>query len=689
MNSRIFLLLCCFLTSKHGWTQSVEEVKVLLQKLQVAASPNPKVDLIIQLCDQFSQLNQGDSVKKYIQIAVPLANTLPNETAKIWVDHYLATTLVRTFPDSCFQLNSRCLTYFTQKNDQKGLLKTNHSLGIYHYYHGKPAKERAHYYEALKYAETYYKVYEPKRYPRYRAVMYNNMANSYLDENQYEKALECVLEVEKTARESQSDELHYLAALGLGTIYGKTKQLEKSEFYHREALRFAEKLNKLPYIAVCLNNLGTYYTFTKKNEEAINMFKRALEIAYRMNDWMGAANRLNNLGNIESVKENYKAAESYFLQSIEYADKLKAKKPRLNAMANLARIYVETDRVSEAQKTAQEAIVLAEEVNDRDVLSKLYNTLTKSYEKQKDFSKALVYQQRKAKMQDSILNEKSLAKIQELQIRYETEKKEHQIRELHRLNQIQALEIQERNLWMALFGVSLFGVVLLTAFYARQRILKQQNQVLAINQKLLRTQINPHFFFNVLSSIQAFLLEKQDAAPAVSYLSKFGKLMRSVLENSRVDFIPLSEEITTLQNYLDIQKIRFGDKFDYQIKVENSIEAEEIGIPPMLAQPFLENALEHGIKPLYDKGMIDVLVRPEKDGILLNITDNGIGRVRAAELTSDSGRQSLATQITQERIDVLNRQHKAKIDFIIEDVLNTERQIVGTRVIFHLPLINV
>lgn len=689
MNPRIFLLFYCFLTMHYGWTQSAEDIKALIQKLQTTSSPNQKVELIIQLCDQFSLLNQGDSIKKYIQIAVPLANTIQNESAKAWVDHYLASTLVRTYPDSSYQLNNRSFTYFTKKNDQKGLLKTNHAFGVYQYYHGKPAKERAYYYEALKYADSYYKVYEPKRYPRYHAVMYNNIANSYLDENQYEKALECVLEVEKTARESQSDELQYLAAIGFGTIYGKTKQLEKSEFYYREALKFAEKLNKLPYIAVCLNNLGTYYSFTKQNEEAIKMFKRALDIAYKMNDWMGAANRLNNLGNIESVKENYTAAEKYFLQSMEYADKLKAKKPRLNAMANLARVYLENDRVSEAQKMAQEAIAIAEELNEREVLSKLYNTLTKSYEKQKDFSKALVYQQRKAKIQDSILNEKSLAKIQELQIRYETEKKEHQIRELNRQNQIQALEIQERNLWMALFGVSLLGIVLLTAFYVRQRILKQQNQVLAINQKLLRTQINPHFFFNVLASIQTFLLEKQDSTPAVSYLSKFGKLMRSVLENSRVDFIPLSEEITTLQNYLDIQKIRFGDKFDYQINVENSIEAEQVGIPPMLAQPFLENALEHGIKPLNNKGRIDVLFRPEKNGIMLNITDNGIGRIKATELTTESDRQSLATQITQERIAVLNQQHKAKIDFIIEDVVDSAHQIAGTRVTFHLPLINV
>ena len=134
----------------YGWTQSAEDIKALIQKLQTTSSPNQKVELIIQLCDQFSLLNQGDSIKKYIQIAVPLANTIQNESAKAWVDHYLASTLVRTYPDSSYQLNNRSFTYFTKKNDQKGLLKTNHAFGVYQYYHGKPAKERAYYYEALK-----------------------------------------------------------------------------------------------------------------------------------------------------------------------------------------------------------------------------------------------------------------------------------------------------------------------------------------------------------------------------------------------------------------------------------------------------------------------------------------------------------------------------------------------------------
>ena len=116
MNPRIFLLYCCFLTMQYGWAQSAEDVKALIQKLQVASSPTQKVELIIQLCDQFSLLNQPDSIKKYIQIAVPLANTIQNESAKAWVDHYLASTLVRTYPDSSYQLNSRSLAYFSQKN---------------------------------------------------------------------------------------------------------------------------------------------------------------------------------------------------------------------------------------------------------------------------------------------------------------------------------------------------------------------------------------------------------------------------------------------------------------------------------------------------------------------------------------------------------------------------------------------
>ncbi|AYQ36098.1 tetratricopeptide repeat protein [Runella sp. SP2] len=668
--------------------QTVEEPRALLQKFYANSNPNARGEALVQLCDLFSAANQIDSIRKYAQWAGPLLPNMTDAPTKAWLEHYVANAIVRTYPDSSLQLNTRSLQYFTKTNDLKGLLKVNHALGIYQSYHGKPAKERAYYYEALKYNELYNKIYEPKRYARFRAAMHNNLSISYAAENDYEKSLESIHEVEKVARESQSDELSYLAAQGYGSIYSKTKQWDKCEFYYREALAYAEKLNRMPYIAVCLNNLGTYYTFTNKYDDAIKMYKRALDIAYQSKDWLGAANRLNNLGSIESVRDKLKAAEQYFLQSIEYADKIKAKKPRLNAMSNLARIYLQLDRIPEAQKMAQEAIVLAEELNDREVLSKLYNTLTKSYEKQNDFAKALVYQRQKAKMQDSILNEKSLAKIQELQVKYDTERKEFEIRELNRLNQIQTLELQERNLWFALLGVTLFAVVVFMAFFARHQILKKQNQVLDINQKLLRTQINPHFFFNVLSSIQTFLLEQKEPVQAISYLSKFAKLMRSVLETSRVEFISVEEEGAMIKNYLDIQKIRFGNQFDYEVMVEDNLRADGMGVPPMLAQPFLENALEHGIRTLNKKGKIEVLFQREAKGIRLIIKDNGIGRQKAAEFTVNAEKQSLATQITQERVAILNKQVRGKIDFNVEDLLDNQ-EVIGTQVTFHLPLIEV
>lgn len=684
----ITLLVLLIFVNPMLWGQSSEDQKVLVQKFQMNATPNARGETLVLLCDLFSTGNQSDSIRKYIQWAGPLLPAITDTDTKAWLEHYIAAAIVRTYPDSSLQLNTKSLNYFTKSNNLKGLLKVNHSLGIYQSYHGKPAKERAYYFEALKYNELYNKIHEPKRYARFRAVMHNNISISYAAENDYEKSLESIHEVEKVARESQSDELSYLAAQGYGNIYSKTKQWEKCEFYYREALKYAEKLNRVPYIAVCLSNLGTYYTFTNKYDDAIKMYKRALDIAYQSKDWLGAANRLNNLGSIESVRDNLKQAEQYFLQSIEYADKLKAKRPRLNAMSNLARIYLQLDRIPEAQKMAQESIVLAEELNDREVLSKLYNTLTKSYEKQKDFAKALAYQRQKAKMQDSILNEKSLSKIHELQVKYDTERKEFEIRELNRQNQIQALELQERNLWFALAGVILLGFVLLTAFYARHQILKQQNQVLSINQKLLRTQMNPHFFFNVLSSIQTYLLEKKDPALVIAYLSKFAKLMRSVLETSRVEFISVSEEISMVQNYLEIQKIRFGNKFDYEVIWEGNSSEEEVGVPPMLAQPFLENALEHGIRTLTQKGKIEVMFQQNDAGIRLIIRDNGIGRQQAATLTADVDKQSLATPITKERIAILNKQVRGKIEFNVEDILKND-QVIGTQVTFLLPLIEV
>ena len=164
--------------------------------------------------------------------------------------------------------------------------------------------------------------------------------------------------------------------------------------------------------------------------------------------------------------------------------------------------------------------------------------------------------------------------------------------------------------------------------------------------------------------------------------------MRNILDSSDNEQIPLSKEIATIENYLELQKVRFTHKFDFLVNVDDHIDAENIFIPPMLAQPFIENAIEHGIKPMETKGLINLNIQLRNDTLTIEIEDNGIGRKKAGELLQkqDKDHKSMAIDITRQRIEVINRKSKNPIRFEIEDLVHENGEAAGTRVVFEVPV---
>ena len=199
--------------------------------------------------------------------------------------------------------------------------------------------------------------------------------------------------------------------------------------------------------------------------------------------------------------------------------------------------------------------------------------------------------------------------------------------------------------------------------------------------------MNPHFIFNSLGSIQSSIMN-EESDKAVKYLSRFSKLMRNILDSSENENLPLSKEIATIENYLELQKVRFPHKFDYRISGTENLEAESIYIPPMLAQPFIENALEHGIKTMPTKGLINVNFSLAGNLLTIEIEDNGIGRQKAREIlqNNDKDHKSRAIDITRRRIDLLNRKSKRSIGFDIIDLADDSGLATGTRVVFVVPV---
>ena len=222
----------------------------------------------------------------------------------------------------------------------------------------------------------------------------------------------------------------------------------------------------------------------------------------------------------------------------------------------------------------------------------------------------------------------------------------------------------------------------------RQR-LEMEKDLLDLEQKALRLQMNPHFIFHALNSIQ-HLISQQDTQTARYYLAKFARLMRNVLENSRESMIPIEKEIQILEDYLTIEQFSREETFTYSIEVDDWVDPEHFLIPPMLIQPFVENAIIHGVAHLDTKGRINIKFERIDNHVECTITDNGIGRERAANINSqnDQHHKSTALVVTQERLDILHTSTSGEPgkSIVIQDLVGPSGEAAGTQVVLRIPV---
>jgi LytS/YehU family sensor histidine kinase len=284
---------------------------------------------------------------------------------------------------------------------------------------------------------------------------------------------------------------------------------------------------------------------------------------------------------------------------------------------------------------------------------------------------------------------------------------------LNQENQIQQAKLARESFQKKLFIAGILVLLALGLMIYRNIFLKRKNEVnrlkIAENelqlQKLeseqtqkelqhkateleiqaLRAQMNPHFIFNCLSSINRFILKNESEA-ASDYLTKFSRLIRMVLINSKKSFITLEDDLEMLRLYLEMERLRFKNSFDYSMSFQNEIDAGCIYIPPLLLQPFVENAIWHGLMNKEDNGKLLISISKERNYLTCIIEDNGIGRSKATELNSKSAekKKSLGLQITKERLALLNKETDENTYFEVKDLYDKNGDACGTRIILKI-----
>ena len=362
----------------------------------------------------------------------------------------------------------------------------------------------------------------------------------------------------------------------------------------------------------------------------------------------------------------------------------------------LARAYFGTGDIEKALSTANEAHVVLKRIgrnvsliDNCQILSEIFNKIGK-------YDSAFIYLRQYTALKDSLLDRQFFIRLNDYKKQAEEEKKTSQINLLNKDNQLAQQKLkQEATLKKGLI-IGLILLLLLAIFIYRNLSQKRKNDLekqklenqkkqTELEMQALRAQMNPHFIFNCLSSINRFIL-KNESKIASNYLTRFSRLMRMVLNNSQKSLIALEDELEMLELYLEMERLRFKNSFDYGITYLNKVDSDNIFIPPLLLQPFCENAIWHGLMNKEGLGRLDVELSMEDKILNCVIRDNGVGREKAEEMKSKTAEKekSMGLKITTERLTLLNKEKGLHTFYEIEDLKDENGNPGGTKVILKI-----
>ncbi|MEZ5083900.1 MAG: tetratricopeptide repeat protein [Bacteroidales bacterium] len=520
------------------------------------------------------------------------------------------------------------------------------------------------------------------------AACYTNTGNVYRRIANYPKALNYFLKAQKVFEKEGEKRRMAIGYMNIGNLYEDQKDLNTALEYYSKALQLSYESDDKKRISECLMNIGNTYLADNIFEVAREYFRQAIQINEE-NEFMHIQDDCYKyIGQSFEREENFDEAIVNYNTSMQIAEKEGDKITLAEILGSLSNIYLNLENFEKSLDAAEKSLEISLETGDPNNIKNAYLYLTNASEKLKNPVKALYYHRLYSNFNDSIFNIEKYKSIKDIEMKYESEKKQQQLALLEEKNQVHVLTLSRRN---RLYFATLIGIGLLlmmTYMLLRNRQLKAKHRAIELEQKLMRSQMNPHFIFNSLIAIQSYIY-KSDAVQAGDFLARFADLIRITLENSRVEYVLLEKELKMLKAYLELQALRFDDKFDFKIEVEPDIDPALIKIPPMMAQPFIENAIVHGLRHKDGKGLVKIRFKKDKTGLVCMVEDNGIGREKAGEFQKKKDHQSMATSITRERLAIFSKRMNQKFGMTIHDAENSSFGDTGTIVVFNLPTQNV
>lgn len=567
-------------------------------------------------------------------------------------------------------------------------------MGNIYFYKGDFSESINYYKKSLSFAEE-------KGNNERIAVCLNNIGNINANLANYTSALEYYQRALKVYKQNNNKAGIADCINNIGLIHYFLNNLDLAVTYFNESSKYYKELGNLSGRINSHINIASIYTDQGENNYAITELEKALKLAVASGDKYNSSIIYNNLGVSYKNLNEIENATKMFNKSLEISKELDDLNTKVFATQELADLQLMQNNPKDALRLSEECLKIAKETGFKEGVKSAYKTMSDAYSMLNQDKKALQYYKKYKVMYDSIFNAENRDQLNELEKKYQTEKKQQQIelQELKLAQQSSELE-QNKLLKKTLIGgvialLLLFTIVSYAYTIKRKanikinlqkekiekqaQYLKQANVVL--QQQALSAQMNPHFMYNSLNSVQNYIL-KNDRVKSSEYLSKFSHLMRKVLENSQNSHITLKEEFEALNLYIDMELIRFKNSFDYKLEIMDGVDLNKYEIPPLILQPFVENAIHHGLRNKEGDKKLKIEVGEKENIIFIAIEDNGIGREEAQKIKQQklNTYKSYGTEITAKRIDLFKESNKNKVNHSVIDLKSDNGESMGTRI---------
>jgi len=731
----VILILILFNTAN---TQTANKVETLLQELKLNTNQDSfKVKTLLAISSNYMGSNPSQMLN-YAKDATNLAKQINFHPALGDGIRYqgIANYILGNFIESENKF-TEALNYYTNLHYNKGIIACLSNLGSINNVKNKYPQALSYYQKALKlcvetkddlqaginngnmgiiYSEMkdynlalkHFKggleIHTKINYVDGIANGLGNVGNVYFNLKEYYKAQEYYVNalnkyVEVNNKFGMAREYGNIA-----NVFTELKMFDSAFIYHNRALAINEVIKNKKGIAVNYQGIANYYYQKQQFTQAYNYVNRANILATSLKIRDVEKESFKTLSDIYEKINKTDSAYWAFKKYIEVKDSI----DNDNNRKQIARLEIQYEFDAKEDKYKTEQLLANEKLNQQNLLLAVSKLKLSESNKERDLVRLNYLKTQSELKTEQLLKQEKETQLALVELQKNNQQKKLDLAEKEKLAQLQTTKfLQQENtvaalrlkqLW--LFGILVLAIIagLFVFFIGRFRTkslkaknelvlqkikqventLQLQNEIKEAEMQTLRSQMNPHFMFNSLNSINSYIVQNK-SDEASGYLMTFSKLMRNILENSKYTTISLQKEITSLQQYLELEAARLNNKFIYSINIQKNIDVNFLQIAPLILQPFVENAIWHGLQNKLTKGHLSIEVTTENDALLLvKITDDGIGRKASALLNvNKTNHNSVGIDITVNRIKMLNSKNSvAVIDLYGENEVATGTQVI-------------